>query len=279
MTTSQFLNNLTALFGTTDRPVISPFCEGEKNLFQEIRKAPDDAILFLDVPRPDYPVEAAYAAGVMSGLPFVIGNQTNSAEVRKSMRSLGLNMFQVMGSEGESGHIFATPAKLGGHPAVVPYVEAAATQRVFKAPDRKIVMRKSDLFVFDAAEDVEEKRMVTGVAMSANEIDSDGDFFTPETVFTAMVNFMLWYRNIGLEHIVDVTGDVDIVESWQLREPMEIAGKTVAAGSWMMTLKVWNTRLWDALKDGSLAGFSIGGDAFEISEELEEVPGAEAAVS
>jgi hypothetical protein len=273
---SQFETNLKMLFGSLDRPVVSPFCEGEDKLFPQIASAPADAVLFLDVPRADFPMEVAHAAAAASGRPFVLGHKTNSAAVRKSLRSLGLNLFQVSGSEGSEGHVFGTPQNLGGHPALVP-VSAEADPRLAKdiKTPAKIQLRKSRLLIFDNGEDVPvEKRIVTGVAMAANEADVDGEFFSPETVHEAMVNFMLWYRNIGLEHVVDINEDTDIVECWQLREPMVVDGKTVPAGSWMMSLKIWSHRLWEALKNGSLAGFSIGGDAFEISEEMVDIPAA-----
>jgi hypothetical protein len=273
---SQFENNLCTLFGTLGRPVVSPFCEGEANLAREIRKAPEDAVLFLDVPRSDYPISTACAVAEVSGRPFVIGNATNTAAVRKSMRSLGLSLFQVSGSEGTKGHIFGTPAPLGDPPAIIAVADDPGAPvrdgKELETPD-KVTIRKSDLFVSDIKDDEpDEKRIVTGVAMAANEVDADGEFFSPDTVHDAMVTFMLWYRNIGLEHAVDISEDVDIVESWQLREDTEFAGNMVKAGSWMMSLKVWNHRLWQALKNGTLAGFSVGGEAFEVSAEMEEVP-------
>jgi hypothetical protein len=262
---TSFENNLKILFSSLNRPVVSPFSEGEAKLFQQVAEAPKDAVLFLDLPRPDYSVEVAHAAAASSGRAFVLGNKTNTLEVRKSMRSVGLNLFQVSGSEGEEGHIFGTPTNLGDHPALVPFKEP----EVEEVPGLIISIRKSQL---QTVESPKERRLVTGVAMAAHEVDGEGEWFSDETCLDSMIDYMVKSRNVGFEHVVDINNDVDIIENWQLRDDTQHAGKLVRKGSWMMTLRIYSDRYWNAYKNGTLAGFSVGGKGYNVSTELEEVP-------
>lgn len=254
-----FQTNLVTVFSSLKREVVSPFEKGPADVYNSIAAAPSDAVMFLDAPD-DFPLDALHAAASASGKHYVIASHKNSVQVRKSLREMGLHLFQVAGSEGGEGVIFASGTKLGGHPAVIP------------VSSQKIVIKKSHLEIYktaDSEEGIIERRMLTGVAMAVHEADSDGEFFSPETVYDTMVDHMLYYRRTGLEHVVDITDDVSLIENWVTRADIQHAGRLVRAGSWMQTYKIWNLRLWEAAKRGDIAGLSIGGDAGEISAEMD----------
>lgn len=124
-----------------------------------------------------------------------------------------------------------------------------------KALDREVTVRKC----FDDGEE----HYVLGVVLEPqdpeNPLDSQGDVYDAETIRQAAYKFMESYRNIGLQHSGLINDKVKILESWIQREDTIIGGQSVKAGSWLMSVRVLDQELWEAVKDGRITGFSIGG--------------------
>lgn len=108
-----------------------------------------------------------------------------------------------------------------------------------------------------------EERYVLGIVLEPqdpdNPLDSQGDVYTAETIRCSAHLFMEEYRNIGLQHSGLINDKVKILESWIQHEDTVIGGQSVKAGSWLMAVRVLDDDLWEAVKDGRLTGFSIGG--------------------
>ena len=107
----------------------------------------------------------------------------------------------------------------------------------------------------------EAKRVVTGPVLVPDTVDLEGDFEFPEDIQEAAFKFMEDARNIGEMHTK--FGGIGVpVESWILREAIFVDKgmefKIYPAGTWMMSVKVTDDKVWEKVRNGELTGFSIG---------------------
>jgi uracil-DNA glycosylase len=105
----------------------------------------------------------------------------------------------------------------------------------------------------------EEQRIVYGVVMEPNILDSHSDYTSPEEIEQAAHVYLVNSRVVGDQHSQQASADV--VESYIAPQSMHIGEQPVAAGSWVMGVKVHDDEMWAGVKDGSYTGFSIGGFA------------------
>jgi hypothetical protein len=132
----------------------------------------------------------------------------------------------------------------------------------------------------------EEKRIVTGVMISANTLIYRGARpeigvgehyvkFAPETIEQIQRNFHKkgYHNNVNLMH--DPSKKVEgvfMVESYiigsdpkQPKAPEVFANQSLADGTWIASYKVENNQVWDMVKSGKFYGFSVEG-MFGIKE-------------
>jgi DNA adenine methylase len=110
-----------------------------------------------------------------------------------------------------------------------------------------------------------EERYVLGVVLEPLKemgmTDTQDDTYSAAEVRQACHKFMEDYGVMGLQHQINVTGRVKLVENTITRTDEVIDGQPVKAGTWLMGIRVVDEGLWKRVKDGSLTGFSIGGIA------------------
>lgn len=110
---------------------------------------------------------------------------------------------------------------------------------------------------------VTEERTITGVVLQPEVVDAQGDIMDAAVIRKAAHAFLAGYNTRtkpGLMH-KDFKPRFEIVESYLAPQELSINGKLVAEGSWVMTMKVLDDKVWDQIKKGKLTGFSIGGKA------------------
>lgn len=119
----------------------------------------------------------------------------------------------------------------------------------------------------------EEEKTVTGIVLVPEEVDAHGDIYDAKVVRDAAHDFLSRYNEtstLGLMH-KDMKRDFDVLESWIA--PIEFAHgtKLVKQGTWLMTVRVNESKIWEKVKKGELTGFSIGGKATvqELKKEQE----------
>jgi uracil-DNA glycosylase family 4 len=105
----------------------------------------------------------------------------------------------------------------------------------------------------------EEKRIVYGVVMEPNVLDSHADYTTAPEIEQAAHVYLVNSRVVGDQHSQQASADV--VESYIAPQPLTIGEQPVAAGSWVMGVKVHDDEMWAGVKSGEYTGFSIGGFA------------------
>lgn len=116
----------------------------------------------------------------------------------------------------------------------------------------------------------EEQRLVYGWASVVTEkgepvVDRQGDIISPETLVKAVNEFMEHVRVGKTMHTGDQTGT--IVHSFPItKELSESLGIQSDREGWIVAYKVYDDEVWNDVKTGKLAAFSIGGRA--VKEEV-----------
>lgn len=113
----------------------------------------------------------------------------------------------------------------------------------------------------------DEQRMVYGWASVVTEngtpvVDRQGDVIEPDTLVKAVNNFMEHVRVGKTMHVGEQTGV--IVHSMPItKEIGEALGIQSDREGWVVAYKVYDDSVWDMVKSGKLAAFSIGGRAIK----------------
>ena len=114
----------------------------------------------------------------------------------------------------------------------------------------------------------EEKREVYGIANMSVDLDGElvtdthGDQISPDVLEKAAHQFVIRYREGGLEHMR--MGVATLIESVFLtQEKLDAMGIDVEyrGAAWFVGFKVHDPDVWAAIKSGDLPAFSIGGKA------------------
>jgi len=122
----------------------------------------------------------------------------------------------------------------------------------------KIVSKYSD------ADENGDLRLVTGVVLEPDVADSQKETYDADEVRKTAHLWMLEFQNVGLQHRSIINHGVKPVESWIAPVDFVLNGETVKAGTWLLTVKVFDDEMWSAVKKGELTGFSIGGLARRV---------------
>lgn len=101
--------------------------------------------------------------------------------------------------------------------------------------------------------------IVYGVVLQPGVPDSQGDVISAAEIEKAAHRFMIESRKHDLQHDEIPAGGVKTVENYIAPSELEVAGRRVVKGSWVMGVAVYPEDVKQAVRDGSYTGFSIGG--------------------
>lgn len=113
----------------------------------------------------------------------------------------------------------------------------------------------------------EELMQVTYVAMLPDSTDLAGDFTSAEEVRKAKESFNKSEQRANLFHM-SMTDTFAVIESYLAPADMILNNQAVLKGTWLMTLQINDSDLWELVKSGDINGISIGAEA--SVETLEE---------
>ena len=118
------------------------------------------------------------------------------------------------------------------------------------------------LFKFD-----EEQHLVYGVVLVPEQVDKQDDIVDAGEIREAAHNFMLASQRLKVMH--SELKKIRPVESFIAPCDMTFdGGFVVSKGSWVLVSKVLDEEVWEKIKFGTLTGYSIGGKALRVSEEI-----------
>lgn len=113
------------------------------------------------------------------------------------------------------------------------------------------------------AEENGEERTTFGVVLVPDETDAQEDRYTKLEVQKAAYGYM--EENAGVMKVMHKgevrTGDLVVLETYLSKSEQTFGDDTFPEGTWFMTTRVVDDDLWDAVKDGTFTGYSIGGSA------------------
>ncbi len=104
-----------------------------------------------------------------------------------------------------------------------------------------------------------DSHFVTGIVYEPMAEDTDGNYMTEEEITKAAHWFMKNNGDVDLQHCFKKCDGAEIVESYVAKCDMEIGGQLVKKGTWLMTMEVTDSDVWDAIQKGEITGFSMGG--------------------
>ena len=117
----------------------------------------------------------------------------------------------------------------------------------------------------------EAKRMLVGpalipekrIARYNEEEDEEYEvYFSVETVRQASQLYMKEEKTNShtYEHVDDISG-LTVVESWLIEDPKRdkaaLYGFDLPVGTWMLSMKIWDENIWNAIIEKDVRGFSI----------------------
>lgn len=106
----------------------------------------------------------------------------------------------------------------------------------------------------------EEKRLLYGVALEPETVDSQNDKANEAEIEKAAHHFMIQSRLMDLQHkeVVDPKKATP-VESYITLTDMVINDKPIKKGSWVVVTKIFDDEIWKMVKSGEIRGYSIRG--------------------
>jgi hypothetical protein len=128
--------------------------------------------------------------------------------------------------------------------------------------------------------DNEEKKIVIGPAMIPDfkifRKDSKGNpyyvYFTSETIKMIAEKYMRnkYTDNNDQMHDGKAVKDVYVVESWIKEDAQDKSNKygyeNLPIGTWFVSMKIRNPKVWEQVKEGKLNGFSVSGYFEQVAE-------------
>lgn len=114
-----------------------------------------------------------------------------------------------------------------------------------------------------------ESHFVTGIVYEPMVEDSQGEYMTAEEITKAAHWFMKNDGDVDIQHCFEKANGVEVVESFVAKCDMEINGESIVEGTWIMTMEVTDSTIWDAIEKGDITGFSMGGTGTVSDEDVD----------
>ena len=105
------------------------------------------------------------------------------------------------------------------------------------------------------------QQIITCEVLVPEEVDAHNEVIGADVIEQAAYDFVSMYNKgtrLGLMHL-QLGRDTRLVESYIAPIDMLIGSYTVKKGTWLVSIKVEDPVIWEAIMDGTLTGLSIGG--------------------
>lgn len=114
-----------------------------------------------------------------------------------------------------------------------------------------------------------ESHFVTGIVYEPMVEDAQGNYMTEEEITKAAYWFAKNGNQVDLQHCFQKCDGASVVESYVAKCDMEIEGESIKKGTWLMTMEISDTDVWDSIQKGDITGFSMGGMGVYSEEDVE----------
>ena len=110
-----------------------------------------------------------------------------------------------------------------------------------------------------------DSHFVTGIVYEPMVEDTQGNYMTEEEITKVAKNG----NQVDLQHCFEKCDGAAVVESYVAKCDMEIEGEAIKKGTWIMTMEISDTDVWEAIQKGDITGFSMGGMGVYSEEDVE----------
>ena len=114
-----------------------------------------------------------------------------------------------------------------------------------------------------------DSHFVTGIVYEPMVEDTQGNYMTEEEITKAAYWFAKNGNQVDLQHCFKKCDGAEVVESYVAKCDMEIEGETIRKGTWLMTMEITDSDVWDSIQKGDITGFSMGGVGVYSEEDVE----------
>lgn len=100
---------------------------------------------------------------------------------------------------------------------------------------------------------------ITGIVYEPMAEDAHGNYMTEAEITKAAYWFAKNGDSVDIQHSFEELEGATVVENWTAKADFELDGETVKKGTWLMTVEVSDSGVWEAVQKGEITGFSMGG--------------------
>lgn len=146
-------------------------------------------------------------------------------------------------------------------------IKSATATPVKVTSQQPAEVAKSYVPILPVQKQDEDKQIVFGVVLEPGTKrdgtvdDTQGSVISESEIERAAHLWLARFQNRGLQHKQIVNSKVEIYESYLAPVNITIGGQKVKKGSWLLMYHILDSALWDKIKKGEIAGFSMGGFA------------------
>lgn len=150
----------------------------------------------------------------------------------------------------------------------VSLVDKAANQTQFlitKAQEGEATFTTSGTIVKTDSE----KHYVTGIVYEPMVEDAHGNYMTEEEIQKAAYGYAKLGYQCDLQHNFEPMEGGKVVESWLEKADCKIGDTDIKKGTWLMTVEITDSAVWEKVEKGELTGFSMGGVGKYSTEDVD----------
>jgi len=103
------------------------------------------------------------------------------------------------------------------------------------------------------------KQIVYGIVFEPDFVDTQGEWMTKDDIEEAAHMYLIQSRRTKMSHKKDISGDVDVVESYCAPVDFKYGDALIKEGTWILAIKVRNPKIWKDVESGKIVGYSAGG--------------------
>jgi len=135
---------------------------------------------------------------------------------------------------------------------------AKKVSKKLKKKEEKTLDRFISVYPIDKAD--KDEHIICGVVYEPDVEDTQGDKANELEIRKAAYQFMEQVQTFKVMHKGKKV-KVKVLESYVAPTDFTVASQPIKKGSWVLTVRVLDKKIWKAVKDGELTGFSMAGYA------------------
>ncbi|MCC8135321.1 MAG: XkdF-like putative serine protease domain-containing protein [Ruminococcus sp.] len=114
-----------------------------------------------------------------------------------------------------------------------------------------------------------DNHFVTGIVYEPMTEDAHGNYMTEEEITKAAYYFAKNGGSVDLQHSFEPLDGAEVVESWIAKADFSCGNELIQKGTWLMTMEITDSDIWEDIEKGEITGFSMGGMGTYSSEDVQ----------